>query len=51
MQIEEMDNEELIRRYAELLIEIDTKHLTKKEFEKEFKKRFREGNLSKQCAI
>lgn len=46
MQIEEMDNNELFRRYAELRIEIDTNYLTKKQFEKEIERRFREGKLS-----
>lgn len=47
MEIEEMDNNELFRRYAELRIEIDTNYSTKKQFEKEIERRFREGELGK----
>lgn len=46
MQIEEMSNNELFRRYAELRIEIDNQYATKKQFEEEIKKRLRNGDLS-----
>lgn len=45
MEIKEMSNEELMRQYAGLLIEIDSKYQTKKEFEKEYKDRLREGRI------
>lgn len=45
MTIQEMSNEELDRQYAGLLIEIENKYVTKKEFEVEYKRRLREGLL------
>lgn len=45
MKIEEMSNEELVRQYAGLLIEIENKYTVKKEFEMEYKRRLREGLL------
>lgn len=48
MKIEEMSNEELDRQYAGLLIEIENKYSTKKEFENEYKRRLREGLLNKE---
>lgn len=45
MEIKDMSNEELMRQYAGLLIEIDNKHATKKEFEKEYKERLRDGRI------
>lgn len=47
MTIQEMSNEELDRQYAGLLIEIESKYSTKKEFEQEYKRRLREGILQK----
>lgn len=44
--IEEMSNEELLRRYSELLIEIETNYETKKQFEKEMKNRLRDGRAA-----
>lgn len=45
MEIKDMTNEELMRQYAGLLIEIDNKYQTKKEFEKEYKDRLRDGRI------
>lgn len=45
MEIKDMNNEELMRQYAGLLIEIDNKYQTKKEFENEYKNRLREGKI------
>lgn len=45
MEIKEMNNEELMRQYAGLLVEIDNKYQIKKEFEKEYKDRLREGRI------
>lgn len=44
--IQDFSNPELLRRYAELLIEIDNKYASKKEFEEELKKRLRNGGLT-----
>ena len=46
MKIEEMENNELFRYYAELRIEIDNKYNFKKQLEKEIEARFRDGRLS-----
>lgn len=46
MQISEMSNNELFRRYAELRIEIDNNYLAKKQFEQEIERRFRKGELA-----
>ena len=46
MEIREMSNNELFRRYAELRIEIDNKYSTKKQMEKELQDRLRDGRLS-----
>lgn len=46
MEIREMSNNELFRRYAELRIEIDTNYSTKKQMEKEIEERLRDGRLS-----
>lgn len=45
MEIKDMSNEELMRQYAGLLIEIDNKYTAKKEFEKEYKERLRDGRI------
>lgn len=45
MEIKEMSNIELLRNYASLLKEIDTKYQVKKDFEVEMKFRFNEGKL------
>ena len=45
MEIKEMSNNELFRRYAELRIEIDTNYSTKKQMEKEMQDRLRDGRL------
>lgn len=46
MEIKDMSNNELFRRYAELRIEIDTNYSTKKQMEKEMQERLRDGRLS-----
>lgn len=46
MEIKEMSNNELFRRYAELRIEIDTNYSTKKQMEKEMEDRLRDGRLA-----
>lgn len=46
MEIREMSNNELFRRYAELRIEIDNQYSTKKQIEKEIQDRLRDGRLS-----
>lgn len=46
MEIKEMSNNELFRRYAELRIEIDTNYSTKKQIEKEIQDRLRDGRLA-----
>lgn len=46
MKIEEMSNNELFRRYAELRIEIDNQYNFKKQMEKEIETRLRDGRLS-----
>ena len=45
MQLKDLSNEELQREYTFLLIEIENKYSTKKEFEEEMKRRFRQGQL------
>lgn len=45
MEIKDMDNNELMRQYAGLLIEIDNKYQVKKEFEKEYKDRLKDGRI------
>ena len=45
MEIKELSQEEFVRRYAELLIEIDNNYKVKKEFEEDLKRRLREGRL------
>lgn len=45
MEIKDMNNSELCRRYAEILVEIETKHFTKKQMEDEMKYRLREGKF------
>lgn len=45
MQIKDMSNEELFRRYSALRIEIDTKYSEKKQLEKEMQDRFRNGDF------
>lgn len=46
MEIKEMSNNELFRRYAELRIEIDTNYSIKKQMEKEMEDRLRDGRLA-----
>lgn len=46
MEIHEMSNAELFRRYAELRIEIDNKYAIKKQMEKELEERLRDGRLT-----
>ena len=46
MNIKDMNNEELVRNYSTLLIEIENKYQIKKEFEQEFKERLRRGELN-----
>ena len=45
MEIKDLDNNALFRRYSELRIEIDTKYLEKKQLEEELKNRLRDGRL------
>ena len=45
MEIKDMSNEELFRRYSALRIEIDNKYSEKKQLEKEMQDRFRDGKL------
>lgn len=45
MEIKDMNNNELFRRYSELRIEIDTKYSEKKQLEKEMENRLRDGRL------
>lgn len=46
MEIKDMSNNELFRRYAELRIEIDNSYSIKKQMEKEIQDRLRDGRLS-----
>lgn len=46
MEIKDMSNNELFRRYSELRIEIDNKYSLKKQMEKEMQERLRDGRLS-----
>lgn len=46
MDIKDMSNNELFRRYAELRIEIDSQYNTKKQMEKEIQDRLRDGRLA-----
>lgn len=45
MEIKDMNNNELFRRYSELRIEIDMKYSEKKQLEKEMENRLRDGRL------
>lgn len=46
MEIHELNNIDLLRKYACLLKQIDTNYKTKKDFEDEIKTRFNEGKLN-----
>lgn len=46
MDIKEMSNEELLRRYASLLKQIENSYKIEKEYKEEMKQRFNEGKLN-----
>lgn len=51
MEIKEMSNNRLLREYALLTIEMDTKYSTKKQLEKEIQDRLRDGRLAEKDGV